>query len=137
MKEMGVPTLKERETKSTIATTSIIKRNYIMEPEALPYQDILNLRKPKQNAEKTEPESKIYETEKNIIKHLKETKKAMEKQEIIIQPVISNPTKITEQGNGTQPSTNQSKISKLPKLTSPPPKKTGINQRRVTNTSII
>ena len=32
MKEMGIPTLKERGATNTIATTSIIKQNYLMEP---------------------------------------------------------------------------------------------------------
>ena len=52
MKEQGIQTLQERGIK-TIKSTSIIKRNYIMEPEVLPYQDILDT-KPKIAAKELE-----------------------------------------------------------------------------------
>lgn len=59
MKEQGIPTLQERGIKRTNATTSIIKRTYLMKPEILPYQDILDSA---QTNYAKRNESPIYET---------------------------------------------------------------------------
>ena len=57
MRDQGIQTLQERGIKRTNATTSIIKHNYLMEPEVLPYQDILE-NKPKVATIKSESTSK-------------------------------------------------------------------------------
>jgi len=62
MKEQGIPTLQERGIKRTNATISVIKRPYLMEPEILPYQDILDSI---QN-EKLKNESTTNKTERQI-----------------------------------------------------------------------
>ena len=42
MKEIGIPIIEEKKVKKSIAATTMVKRGYLMEPEILPYQDILN-----------------------------------------------------------------------------------------------
>ena len=68
MKEQGIPTLQERGIKRTNATISVIKRPYLMEPEILPYQDILDSiqnEKLKKESTNNKPERQINDPPEN------------------------------------------------------------------------
>ena len=65
---MGIPTLEERGAKKIVGKTSMIKRSYLMNPDPLPYQDILDAGKtiqtPRENKTKTPPQNPVN----NIVK---------------------------------------------------------------------
>ena len=128
MKEMGIPTLEEKRAIKSIATTSIVKRDYLIEPEILPYQDILDAKETKQIPEGTKPKPPPYEIKENKYNQSQEIRKTVKAQKLTTLPATSESTKIREQETGTHPPTRQ---PKFPKIQEPVKSKKTLKQKNI------